>query len=107
VVRFGGEVASCEIDSIESSVPLTYDSAFRVVAITDAIAQVTTLDYLDSAHPLRVTEVTDPFSRFATLTYDAGGRVATITDAVGIGFDPIRWSRFERWIRCPEWRKIP
>lgn len=66
------------------SVALTYDSSFRLVAITDAIGQVTTLDYQDSAHPLRVTKVTDPFGRFATLTYDALGRLATVTDTVGM-----------------------
>ena len=63
---------------------LTYDSSFRLVSITDAIGQVTTLDYLDSGHPLAITKVTDPFGRFATMTYDALGRLATITDVVGM-----------------------
>lgn len=72
------------IDPQGHTIELTYDSSLRLVSITDAIGQVTTLEYLDSAHPLRVTKVTDPFSRYATLTYDAGGRVATITDAAGM-----------------------
>jgi YD repeat-containing protein len=43
-----------------------------------------TFDYLDSAHPLAITKVTDPFGRFATMTYDAAGRLETITDVVGM-----------------------
>jgi RHS repeat-associated protein len=62
----------------------TYDSSFRLVAVTDALGQVTTLDYLDPLDPLRLTKVTDPFARYATLTYDAGGRLASITDVVGL-----------------------
>ena len=72
------------IDPQGHSVELTYDSSFRLVSITDAIGQVTTLEYLDSNHPLRVTKVTDPFSRFATMTYDSAGRLATVTDAAGM-----------------------
>jgi RHS repeat-associated protein len=72
------------IDPQGHSVALTYDSAMRLVAITDAIGQVTTLDYLDGAHPLRITTVTDPFGRVATLVYDALGRLMTVTDAAGM-----------------------
>jgi RHS repeat-associated protein len=72
------------IDPQGHSVELTYDSSFRLVALTDAIGQVTTVDYLDSGHPLAITKVTDPFGRYATMTYDALGRLATITDAVGM-----------------------
>jgi YD repeat-containing protein len=72
------------IDPQGHSVTLTYDSAVRLVAITDAIGQVTTLDYLDSADPLRLTKITDPFGRVATLTYDNAGTLATITEAIGM-----------------------
>jgi len=72
------------IDPQGHSVTLTYDSSTRLVALTDAIGQVTTLDYLDSADPLHLTKVTDPFGRIATLTYDSGGRLASITDAAGM-----------------------
>ena len=72
------------IDPQGHSVELTYDSSFRLVSITDAIGQVTTLDYLDSANPLRITKVTDPFGRFATMTYDALGRMVTVTDTVNM-----------------------
>ena len=66
------------------SVELAYDRALRLVGITDAIGQVTNLANLDSAHPQRITKVTDPFGRFATLTYDVLGRLVTVTDAAGM-----------------------
>ncbi len=51
--------------------------------MTDALGQVTTLDY-SNADPLLVTKVTDPFGRFATLTYDASGRLDSVTDMAGM-----------------------
>jgi YD repeat-containing protein len=72
------------IDPQGHSVELTYDSSVRLVSITDALGQVTTLDYLDTAHPLRITKVTDPFGPFATMTYDALGRMVTVTDTVSM-----------------------
>lgn len=56
----------------------------RLVAVTDALGQVTTLEYLDGADPLRLTKVTDPFGRIATVTYDADGRIETLTDVVAM-----------------------
>jgi len=61
-----------------------YDSSFRVVAVTDAIGQVTTFDYENGSDPDLLTKVTDPFGRFATLGYDAEGRLNSITDAAGM-----------------------
>lgn len=64
-----------KIDPQGNAVTLTYDSYFRLVAITDAIGQVTTLTYgmpLDSVmpnDPYLITEVTDPFGRSATFDY--------------------------------------
>jgi RHS repeat-associated protein len=63
---------------------LTYDSSFRLVAITDAIGQVTTLSYDLTSDPLRITKVTDPFGRFASFEYNASGQLIRITDVVGI-----------------------
>ena len=54
------------------------------MALTDALGQVTTLEYLDGVDPLRVTRVTDPFARTALLTYDALGRLETVTDVAGM-----------------------
>lgn len=72
------------IDPQGQSLTFTYDSSVRLVAVTDAIGQVTTLDYLDSGNPLKLTKVTDPFGRTALMTYDASGRLASITDAIGM-----------------------
>jgi YD repeat-containing protein len=62
----------------------TYDAELRLVAVTDAIGQVTTLSYEDSGDPLKITRVTDPFGRFATFEYDGNGRLASIVDVIGL-----------------------
>jgi len=72
------------IDPQGLSLHLTYDSSLRLVAVTDAIGQVTTLSYELASDPLKVTKVTDPFGRFATLTYNAGGQLASITDVISL-----------------------
>jgi len=72
------------IDPQGHAVTLTYDSSVRLVAIADALGQVTTLAYLDSADPLRITRVTDPFGRAAVLTYDGVGRLVSVTDVAGL-----------------------
>jgi len=72
------------IDPQGHAVTLTYDSSVRLVAIADALGQVTTLAYLDSADPLRITRVTDPFGRAAVLTYDGMGRLGSVTDVAGL-----------------------
>lgn len=61
---------------------LTWDGSFRIVAVTDAIGQVTTLAYEHPTDPLKITKVTDPFGRFATFDYNAQGRLAKITDVI-------------------------
>ena len=55
-------------DPAGNAVTLTYDGTFRLVAITDAIGQVTTLAY-EHGNPYLLTKVTDPFGRFATFQY--------------------------------------
>jgi len=60
-----------------------YDSDRRLVAVADALGQVTTLSY-ESADPLRITQVTDPFGRHAQLEYDSSGRLFRITDVIGL-----------------------
>lgn len=72
------------IDPQGHSLTYTYDAQIRLIALTDAIGQVTTLDYEDAAYPLNVTKITDPFGRMAALSYDSLGRLASITDAVGM-----------------------
>jgi RHS repeat-associated protein len=66
-----------------NALTFTWDGSLRLIAATDALGQVTTLDYTD-ADPLKITKVTDPFGRFATFSYDGGGRLLQITDVIGI-----------------------
>ena len=72
------------VDPQGNAVNLTYDVNLRLVAITDAIGQVTTLAYEMATDPFKITKVTDPFGRFATFAYDASGRLSQITDVIGI-----------------------
>jgi RHS repeat-associated protein len=71
-------------DSLGQSLQFTWDNQARLVAITDAIGQVTTLTYQDAADPLKITKITDPFGRFATMSYNASGQLASITDVIGM-----------------------
>jgi RHS repeat-associated protein len=67
------------VDPQGNALTLTYDSNLLLVAITDAIGQVTTLTYGVPAlnegclnvpsDPYKITKVTDPFGRSATFDY--------------------------------------
>jgi YD repeat-containing protein len=70
------------IDPQGNTLTFTYDASFRLVAVTDATGQVTTLAYESSSDPLLLTKITDPFGRTALLGYDGNGRLISITDAV-------------------------
>jgi YD repeat-containing protein len=85
-----------------NAVKIKYDNEMRIVAITDAIGQVTTFCYNDSwqtqssvcsqpqaaTNPpsnFQVTQVTDPFGRSAFFGYDpATAHLTSITDVLGI-----------------------
>jgi YD repeat-containing protein len=72
------------IDPQGQTLTFTYDASIRLVAVTDALGQVTTLDYQDAGDPLRVTKVTDPFGRIAMLSYNSAGQLVAVTDAIGM-----------------------
>ena len=72
------------VDEAGNTVSLTYDASLRLVGITDAIGQVTTLEYGVASDLWKITRVTDPFGRSARLTYDASGRLESITDTLGL-----------------------
>lgn len=72
------------IDSRGHSIGFTYDSQMRLVGVTDAIGQVTTLAYEHATDPLKLTKVTDPFGRIVTLTYTSAGQLASVTDVIGM-----------------------
>jgi len=57
------------LDPAGNAVTLTYDSSQRLVSLTDAIGQVTTISYEEPQHTNLITKVTDPFGRFAKFDY--------------------------------------
>ena len=71
-------------DAQGDAVTYTYDENLRIVAITDAIGQVTTVSHDLAADSYKVTRVTDPFGRFAQFEYDAVGNLIRITDVLGL-----------------------
>lgn len=83
------------VDRFGNAVTLTYDVFFRIIAITDAIGQVTTLTYLTNDQNqeglYQVSRVIDPFGRFAEFEYQEvhntglnGFRLIKITDVIGL-----------------------
>src|SRR4029077_11147703 len=72
------------VDPQGNSLTYTYDGTFRLVAVTDALGQVTTLTYGLTADPFKITQVTDPFGRSATFEYNASNQLWKITDTIGL-----------------------
>src|ERR1019366_1863561 len=72
------------VDPFGHAVTLTYDGLLRLVTVTDAIGQVTTLSYSNPTDTYKITKVTDPFGRFAIFDYDATNRLSKITDVIGL-----------------------
>lgn len=60
------------LDPFGNALTFTYDANLRLVAVTDAIGQVTTLTYGDGINlpDHLLTRVTDPFARTATFEYE-------------------------------------
>jgi YD repeat-containing protein len=71
-------------DPAGAKLTFTYDEELRLVAITEAIGQVTTLSYESAYDPLKITKVTEPFGCFARFDYDAAGTLIRITDMMGL-----------------------
>ncbi len=69
------------VDPAGNALTFTYQG-LRIVAVTDAIGQVTTLTYGDGINldNRLLTRVTDPFGRFASFDYEK----RSITDGTGI-----------------------
>jgi RHS repeat-associated protein len=73
------------LDPAGNSLSFTYDSGFRMVAITDAIGQVTTFEHGLTNDIWKVTKITDPFGRFASFAYSgAGNELSSVTDVLGL-----------------------
>ena len=71
-------------DAQGNALTFTYDQQLRLVSVTDAIDQVTSLSYDLQSDPLKITKVTDPFGRSATFAYDEDGQLVRITDVIGM-----------------------
>jgi RHS repeat-associated protein len=67
-----GALLTRVVDPAGNAVTLTYNGD-RLVALTDAIGQVTTISYEHPNNPELITKVTDPFGRFALFEYDDFG----------------------------------
>jgi RHS repeat-associated protein len=72
------------LDPYGNAATLSYDVNLRLLTISDALGQVTTLTYGDPSDIYKITKVTDPFGRFATFDYDPLGRLTNITDVIGL-----------------------
>ncbi len=79
-----------DLDPAGNALNYSYDTQGRLISVTDAAGQVTTLSYerpVDPAWPVDaalVTKVTDPFGRSALLTYNADRMLDSITDTLGL-----------------------
>ena len=77
-----------ELDPLGNNRTNTYDGSLRLVAVSDAIGQVTTIDYASTnatnALFYQISKVTDPFGRYATFDYNGSGQLTNITDILGI-----------------------
>src|SRR5262249_32923792 len=72
------------VDAQGNALSMTYDSQLRLVAVTDAIGQVTTVSYEMTTDPLKVTKITDPFGRSALFEYSSLSQLTRITDVIGM-----------------------
>lgn len=73
-----------KLDPSGNAIINTYDANLRLIAVTDAIGQVTTLEHNLAADPMKITKVTDPFGRTALLGYNAQGQLHSVTDMIGL-----------------------
>ncbi|MEJ0000929.1 MAG: cysteine peptidase family C39 domain-containing protein [Verrucomicrobiota bacterium] len=67
-----------------NSLTFSYDSNYRMTAVTDGIGQVTILYYGLSSDIYKITKVTDPFGRSAYFKYNPDGTLQSSTDTIGI-----------------------
>jgi RHS repeat-associated protein len=91
------------VDPHGQALTFTWDAQLRLVALTDAIGQVTTLQYDQPGDPLKLTSVTDPFGRVARMTYTPDGVLNGITDVVNMTstFESYGLSDFIRTMQTP------
>jgi RHS repeat-associated protein len=73
------------LDPAGNAVTIGYDGNFRIMTLTDALDQVTTLSYELPDDPLKITRVTEPFptGRSVAFAY-TNGQLTTISDQIEI-----------------------
>ncbi len=80
--------ATLIVDPQGNALTLGYDANFRLITLTDAVGQVSTVTHWSDTpgDPLYylVKKVTDPFGRFTSLAYDASNRLTSVTDQIGM-----------------------
>ncbi len=68
-----------------NSTTLNYDSSFRLTSVTDAMDRSLKYTYGSASNMLLITQITDPFGRFAQLNYNPTTlQLISITDPIGI-----------------------
>lgn len=76
------------VDVQGNALTMSYDANFRLVTVTDAIGQATTLAYASDTFGepgfYLVAKVTDPFGRFTSLAYNSDDELISITDEIGL-----------------------
>lgn len=72
------------IDPQGNTTSFSYDSNMRLVGVTDAIGQVTTIQYTHPTDIYKITSVTDPFGRHASLQYNVAGQLTGVTDVLNL-----------------------
>ncbi len=72
------------VDITGNILKLSYDSLLRITALQDALGQVTLLSYDNGSDVYEITQVTDPFGRFAKFHYNELNKLDSITDMIGI-----------------------
>lgn len=71
------------VDPRGSALTLTWDSQNRLVAIADALNQVSTIEY-ELSDGLKISGISDPFGRTASFSYNSLGQLDSITDVIGL-----------------------
>ena len=77
------------VDSSSNALTFVYDNMTRLIAVVDALGQVTTFEYqanvFNDPFGQVISKVTDPFGRSATFHYNQNsGLLESITDILGI-----------------------
>ena len=69
-----------------TTIAIGAQNVYQLASVTDAIGQVTTLSYGLSADLLKITQITDPFGRYASFTYTTASpyQLVKITDVIGL-----------------------